>query len=93
MTKADIVDILCEETRFARKEYSDIVDMLFEILKETLENGEKIKISGFGNFILREKHSRKGRNPKTGEEMLISERRVLTFRPSKVLRKTLNKMA
>ena len=73
------------------KESIDIVDQLFDILKETLEVGEKIKISGFGNFVVREKRPRKGRNPQTGEEMLISGRRIVTFKPSYVLRKALNK--
>ena len=59
-------------------------------MKETLEGGEKIKISGFGNFVVRQKRPRKGRNPKTGEEMVISGRRVVTFKPSPVLRKALN---
>ena len=92
MTKAEIVGIICEITSFPRQESAGIVEQLFEILKETLEAGEKIKISGFGNFIVREKRSRKGRNPKTGEEMMISGRRVVTFKPSQNLRKALNKI-
>jgi integration host factor subunit alpha len=60
--------------------------LVFDIIKETLEKGEKIKISGFGNFVVREKRSRVGRNPQTGEEIEISARRVLTFKPSQVLR-------
>jgi integration host factor subunit alpha len=62
-------------------------------MKETLEKGEKIKISGFGNFIVREKKPRKGRNPKTGLELTISARRVLTFKPSRLLRKAVNQGA
>jgi len=90
MTKAEIVETIYEKIGFSRKESAEIVDLVFDLLKETLENGEKIKISGFGNFIIREKRSRKGRNPQTGEEIQISARRVLTFKPSQVLRKALN---
>lgn len=90
MTKADMVKIICEKMGFALKESTEIVDQVFEIMKETLEGGEKIKISGFGNFNIRAKRPRKGRNPKSGEEMVISGRRVVTFKPSSVLRKVLN---
>ncbi len=91
MIKADLVDIISEKVGFTSKECIEIIDQLFDILKETLENGEKIKISGFGNFVVRQKRSRKGRNPQTGEELVISGRRVVTFKPSNVLRKGLNK--
>jgi integration host factor subunit alpha len=90
MTKADIVETIYGKVGFSRKESAEIVDLVFDLMKETLENGEKIKISGFGNFMIREKRSRKGRNPQTGEEIQISARRVLTFKPSQVLRKALN---
>jgi integration host factor subunit alpha len=90
MTRADIVETIYGKIGFSRKESAEIVELLFELLKETLESGEKIKISGFGNFVVREKRSRKGRNPQTGEEMQISARRVLTFKPSQVLRKAIN---
>ena len=91
MTKAEVIKIICEKTGFALKESTEIVDHLFDILKETLESGEKVKISGFGNFNVHTKRPRKGRNPQTGEEMVISGRRVVTFKPSPVLRKALNK--
>ena len=91
MTKADMVKIICEKMDFASKESTEVVDQVFDIIKETLEGGEKIKISRFGKFSLRQKGSRKGRNPKTGEEMVISGRRVVTFKPSNLLRKALNK--
>jgi integration host factor subunit alpha len=91
MTKADIVEIIYEKIGFSRKESAEIVDLVFDLLKETLEIGDKVKISGFGNFIVRQKRSRKGRNPQTGEEIQITARRVLTFKPSQVLRKALNK--
>ena len=66
------------------------MEQVFDIMKETLEGGEKIKISGFGNFNVRAKRPRKGRNPKSGEELVISGRKVVTFKPSPVLRKVLN---
>ncbi len=91
MTKAELVEMISEKTLFSRLESADLLEQVFEILKETLERGEKIKISGFGNFIVLEKRPRKGRNPKTGEELMISGRRVLTFKPSSKLRKALNK--
>ncbi len=90
MTKADMVKIICEKMGWALKESTEIVEQVFDIMKETLEGGEKIKISGFGNFVVRQKRPRKGRNPKTGEEVVISGRTVVTFKPSNVLRKSLN---
>ena len=90
MTKSELVSIVCGKCSFPRQESAKIVDQIFQILKETLERGGKVKISGFGNFITREKRPRMGRNPKTGEEMMISGRRVLTFKPSAILRKVLN---
>jgi integration host factor subunit alpha len=90
MTKADIVETVYEKVGFSRKESAELVDLVFDLMKETLESGNKIKISGFGNFVVREKRSRKGRNPQTGEEIQISARRVLTFKPSQVLRKAIN---
>ena len=91
MTKADIVEIVRERIGFGIKESSDVVEHVFGILKETLEGGEKIKISGFGKFIVRQKGARRGRNPQTGKEIVISGRRVVSFTPSNVLRKVLNK--
>jgi integration host factor subunit alpha len=90
MTKADIVETVYEKVGFSRKESAELVDLVFDLMKGTLENGHKIKISGFGNFVIREKRSRKGRNPQTGQEIQISARRVLTFKPSQVLRKAIN---
>jgi integration host factor subunit alpha len=90
MTKADLVETIYEKIGFSRKESAEIVDLVFDLMKDTLENGEKIKISGFGNFMVRQKRSRKGRNPQTGSEIQITARRVLTFKPSQVLRKALN---
>ena len=90
MAKAEIVSIVSDKCSFSRQESVQIVDQVFQILKETLEKGEKIKISGFGNFVTREKRARKGRNPKTGVNLTISARRVLTFKPSAILRKAVN---
>jgi len=89
MTKADLVNTIYERVGFSKKESARIVELVFDIIKETLEKGEKIKISGFGNFVVREKKARIGRNPQTGEEIEISARRVLTFKPSQVLRNAL----
>ena len=83
MTKAELVEIVSEKTAFTRQESAEFVEQVFEIIKETLEKGEKIKISGFGNFVVREKRPRRGRNPKTGEEMTIAERRERTLQKLK----------
>jgi integration host factor subunit alpha len=90
MTKADIVEALYEKVGFSKKEAADLVELVFDTIKNTLSQGQKIKISGFGNFVVREKRSRVGRNPQTGESIEISARRVLTFRPSQVLRAEVN---
>jgi integration host factor subunit alpha len=90
MTKAEIVERVYERVGFSKKEAVDIVELLFDLMKETLKNGEKIKVSGFGNFVVKEKRARRGRNPQTGEEIEIAPRRVLTFRPSHTLKKLLN---
>lgn len=90
MTKADIVEALYEKVGFSKKEAADVVELVFGTLKTTLSNGQKIKISGFGNFVVREKRSRVGRNPQTGQSIEITARRVLTFRPSQVLRSEVN---
>jgi integration host factor subunit alpha len=91
MTKADIIEAVYEKVGgFSKKEAAEIVENVFKQIKDTLKDGEKIKISGFGNFIVREKKARIGRNPQTGEEITISARRVLTFKPSQVLKDVLN---
>ena len=91
MTKADIVESIYEKVGgFSKKEAAEIIETVFDTIKETLEAGQKIKISGFGNFVVREKKARIGRNPQTGEEIEISARRVLTFKPSQVLKNILN---
>jgi integration host factor subunit alpha len=86
LTKADIVERVYKEAGFSKKEAADLVDMVFKVIKDTLHRGEKVKISGFGNFSIRDKSTRVGRNPQTGASMDISARRVLTFKPSQVLK-------
>jgi integration host factor subunit alpha len=91
MTKADIIEAVCEQMGgISKKEAASIVEAIFEIMKTTLEKGEGIKISGFGNFNVRDKKARIGRNPQTGETITLRARRVLTFKPSQVLKDTLN---
>ena len=91
MTKADIVEKVCDQVGgFSKKEAADLVDQVFDTMKVVLETGEKIKISGFGNFVVRDKQPRPGRNPQTGQEITIEARRVLTFKPSNVLKTALN---
>ena len=91
MTKADIAETVYEKVGgFSKKEAADIVETVFETVKATLEKGDKIKITRFGNFVVRDKKARAGRNPQTGKEITISARRVLTFKPSLLLNKALN---
>jgi integration host factor subunit alpha len=90
MTKADIVETIYERVGFSKKESAELVETVFDVIKDALVNGEKVKFSGFGNFIVREKNARKGRNPQTGEEIQLEARRVLTFKPSLVLKNALN---
>lgn len=81
LTKAEMTDRLADELGFTKREARELVDMFFEQLRNSLENGRPVKLSGFGNFDLRDKNERPGRNPRTGEEIPISARRVVTFRP------------
>ncbi|MBI4208761.1 MAG: integration host factor subunit alpha [Deltaproteobacteria bacterium] len=90
MTKIDIIDRIHEKTGLSKKESSDVVELIFGTIKVALEAGAKIKISGFGNFVIRNKRPRIGRNPQTGQEIEISARKVLTFKPSQVLKKAVN---
>jgi integration host factor subunit alpha len=86
LTKAEIANRLFEEVGLNKREAKEFVDAYFEEIRSALESGENVKLSGFGNFQLREKNQRPGRNPKTGEEIPISARRVVTFRPGQKLR-------
>ena len=91
MTKAEIIDCVYEQVGgFSKKESAEVVESVFDTMKETLARGDRVKISGFGNFVVREKKQRIGRNPQTGEPIPISARRVLTFKPSQVLKNILN---
>ncbi|MCP4500954.1 MAG: integration host factor subunit alpha [Deltaproteobacteria bacterium] len=89
MTKAEIVERVYDKVGFSKKESSELVELIFETLKLTLEKGENVKISGFGKFEVRNKQARRGRNPQTGREIEISARKVLTFKPSQVLKGSL----
>jgi len=86
LTKADLANRLFEEVGLNKREAKEFVDAYFEAIRLALENGENVKLSGFGNFQLRNKKERPGRNPKTGEEIPITARRVVTFRPGQKLR-------
>jgi integration host factor subunit alpha len=82
VTKADLVEAVYEKVGFSKKESSELVERIFETMKGTLQRGEKVKISGFGKFEVRQKNTRRGRNPQTGNELQIPARKVLTFKPS-----------
>lgn len=86
LTKADMAEKLYEELGLNKREAKEIVEMFFEEIRYALEHGSQVKLSGFGNFDLRDKNQRPGRNPKTGEEIPISARRVVTFRPGQKLK-------
>lgn len=90
ITKADLVEEVYKKVGFSKNQAAEIVETLFETMKQVLERGEKIKLSGFGNFSLRDKKTRLGRNPKTGEAIEISARRVVTFKASPVLKARIN---
>ncbi|MFY9268358.1 MAG: integration host factor subunit alpha [Candidatus Manganitrophaceae bacterium] len=90
MRKADIAGEVFEKMGVSKKESSDILEIILNSIKEVLRKGETVKIAGFGNFVVRQKRARKGRNPKTGEEIGITPRRVVTFRASQVFKKFIN---
>lgn len=90
MTKADLIENVYNRTGYSKKESAELVESVFDIIKDTLEAGEKIKIAGFGNFEVKDKANRRGRNPQTGEEIEISSRRILSFKPSQVLKASIN---
>ncbi len=91
MTKADIVSEVYEKVGLSKKEATDIVETVLDTIKDTLKSGETVKIAGFGNFVIREKGSRKGRNPKTGENIEITPRKVVTFKPSMIFKDFVDK--
>ena len=86
LTKADMAEKLYEELGLNKREAKELVEMFFEEVRVALETGDLVKLSGFGNFDLRDKNERPGRNPKTGEEIPITARRVVTFRPGQKLK-------
>lgn len=86
LTKADLAEKLFEDLGLNKREAKEVVEAFFEEIRQALENNEQVKLSGFGNFDLRDKRQRPGRNPKTGEEIPISARRVVTFRPGQKLK-------
>jgi integration host factor subunit alpha len=86
LTKAEVAEHLFEKVGLSKRDAKDMVEVFFEEVRETLEAGEQVKLSGFGNFDLRVKSERPGRNPKTGEDIPISARKVVTFRPGQKLK-------
>lgn len=91
MTEADIVEKVADDFRVTKHDAQAMVESVFSILKETLEAGDDVKISGFGKFEVKQKNDRCGRNPQTGEAITILARKVLTFKPSTVLRDSVNR--
>lgn len=90
MTKADIVERIANGNGFTRMESIDLVESVLAIIKDTLADGETLKVSGFGSFVVKEKNGRRGRNPQTGEEITIDARKVLTFKASTMLKDAMN---
>lgn len=88
MTKADLAEKIYQQVGFSRRECLEMVETVLELIKERLEQGEKVKISGFGCFVVRSKHERRGRNPQTGAAMTITARRVISFKPSRLLKQS-----
>ncbi|MBF0587776.1 MAG: integration host factor subunit alpha [Magnetococcales bacterium] len=86
MTKTDIVAAVYEQLGLSRKESAELVDEVLEVIRERLERSENVKLSGFGQFNVRQKNARRGRNPKTGEEAEITARKVVTFKASQILK-------
>jgi len=91
LTKAELADLLFEKVGLNKREAKEMVEAFFEEIRVKLEQSEEVKLSGFGNFQLRDKQQRPGRNPKTGEEIPISARRVVTFHPSAKLKSLVEK--
>ncbi len=86
LTKADMAEQLFDELGINKREAKELVELFFEEIRAALQRGDQVKLSGFGNFDLRDKNQRPGRNPKTGEEIPITARRVVTFRPGQKLK-------
>jgi len=90
MTKADLVELIYERVGYSKKEAGAVVEEIFAIIRDGLCEGGKVKISGFGSFVVNQKQSRRGRNPQTGEPIIIDSRRVLSFKASQVLKELVN---
>ncbi len=90
LTKSDIVESIYNQLGFPRSQSTEAIEILLEIIKRSLEDGDDVMVSGFGKFCVRDKAQRKGRNPATGQDMMLDKRRVVTFKCSGVLKKRLN---
>lgn len=90
LTKADIVDTITERLGYSKVKSSETVETVLEIIKGSLEQGDDVLISGFGKLCVKDKAARKGRNPATGEDLMLSKRRVVTFKSSTILRNKVN---
>lgn len=90
ITRADVAETIYQEIGLSRKDSSDILDMILDEIVQELSNGNDVKLSSFGTFSLRDKKARTGRNPKTGVEAVITPRRVISFKPSQTMRKSIN---
>ena len=89
MTKTDLVEVIYERVGLSRKDAADAVDIVLEIIKDSLRRGEKVKVSGFGSFVVNRKRARRGRNPQTGDPLIIDSRCVLSFKASDILKERL----
>jgi len=90
MNKSELIEKVSSSTQLSKKDVSRAVDAIFETIARALQNGEKVQISGFGNFEVRERRARKGRNPQTGEEIVISPMKVPAFKPGKTLKERIS---
>ena len=90
LTKADVIQSIADQIGFTRNQSSDVTEAMIEIIKRTLASGEDVLVSGFGKFVVNEKAQRRGRNPATGDDMILRPRRVVTFKCSGKLRKKTN---
>ncbi len=90
VTKADLIDSVYNNVGYSRNKSTELVESILEMIKGSLEKGEDVLISGFGKFSVRDKNRRRGRNPATGDDLMLTERRIVTFRCSSVLRSRIN---
>ena len=91
MTKAEIVENIFEKVGFMKKDVGEVVDLVFERIKDALASGEQVKLSGFGTFTVKQKRPRRGRNPQTGGDITITARKVLSFKSSHIMRDNMNR--